>query len=99
MLNVSLTPEAQTFIQKQLSKGKYRFSFRDASRTTDEILLAGLNLLAAREESEQERYAELRRDIEVGLAEAGRGELINGEEVFDRLQGKLQQQREMTAND
>jgi antitoxin ParD1/3/4 len=91
MLNVSLTPEAQTFIQKQLSKGKYR--------STDEILLAGLNLLAAREESEQERYAELRRDIEVGLAEADRGELINGEEVFDRLQGKLQQQREMTAND
>jgi antitoxin ParD1/3/4 len=83
MLNVSLTPEAQTFIQKQLSKGKYR--------STDEILLAGLNLLAAREASEQERYAELRQDIEVGLAEADRGELIDGEDVFDRLQGKLQQ--------
>ena len=91
MLNVSLTPEAQTFIQQQLSTGKYR--------SIDEILLAGLNLLAAREASEQERYAELQRDIEVGLAEANRGELIDGEEVFNRLQRKLQHQREMTAND
>ena len=71
----------------------------DASRTTDEVLLAGLELLAARDASEQVRYAELRREIEVGLAEADRGELIDGTEVFERLQRKLQQQRQMNAND
>ena len=71
----------------------------DASRTTDEVLLAGLKLLAARDASEQVRYAELRREIEVGLAEADRGELIDGTEVFERLQRKLQQQRQMNAND
>ena len=91
MLNVSLTPEAQTFIQKQLANGKYR--------STDEVLLAGLELLAAKDASEQARYAELRREIEVGLAEANRGELIDGAEVFDRLQRKLQQQRQMNTND
>ena len=91
MLNVSLTPEAQTFIQKQLANGKYR--------STDEVLLAGLELLAAKDASEQARYAELRREIEVGLAEAKRGELIDGAEVFDRLQQKLQQQRQMNTND
>ena len=48
----------------------------DASRTTDGVLLAGLELLAARDASEQVRYAELRREIEVGLAEADRGELM-----------------------
>ena len=77
MLNVSLTPEAQTFIQQQLSAGKYR--------STDKVLLAGLNLLAAKDASEQERFAELRREIEIGLSEADRGELIDGEEVFESL--------------
>ena len=91
MLNVSLTPEAQTFIQQQLANGKYR--------STDEVLLAGLELLAARDASEQTRYAELRREIDVGLAEAERGELIDGAEVFERLQRKLQQQRQMNPND
>ena len=85
MLNVSLTPEAQTFIQQQLTNGKYR--------STDEVLLAGLELLAAKDASEQVRYADLRREIEVGLAEAERGELIDGTEVFERLQRKLQQRR------
>ena len=91
MLNVSLTPEAQTFIQQQLANGKYR--------STDEVLLAGLELLAARDASEQTRYVELRREIDVGLAEAERGELIDGAEVFERLQRKLQQQRQMNPND
>ena len=91
MLNVSLTPAAQAFLQEQLARGKYQ--------TIDEIMLAGLDLLAAREASEQERYAELRREIEVGLAEANRGDLIDGEKVFDRLRKKLQQKREMSAND
>ncbi len=90
MLNISLTPEAQTFIQKQLSQGKYR--------STDEIVLAGLELLATKDASEQSRYAQLRQEIEIGLVEAERGDLLDGEEVFNRLQRKLQQQREISAD-
>ncbi len=86
MLNVSLTPEAQTFIQQQLANGKYR--------STDEVLLAGLELLATKDASEQARYAQLRQDIDVGLAEAEAGKLIDGEELFGRLRQKLQQQRQ-----
>jgi antitoxin ParD1/3/4 len=51
MLNVSLTPEAQTFIEEQLANGKYR--------STDEILLAGLELLAANDARDRATYAEL----------------------------------------
>jgi antitoxin ParD1/3/4 len=91
MLNVSLTPEAQTFIEEQLANGRYR--------STDEVLLAGLELLAAKDASEKARYAQLRQDIDVGLAEAAAGELIDGEEVFARLQQKLQQKRQMRSND
>jgi antitoxin ParD1/3/4 len=85
MLNVSLTPAAQTFIQEQLDRGKYG--------SIDEILLAGLELLAAKDAADKSRYEELRRDIEIGLAEANRGELIDGEELFERLRQKSQQRR------
>ncbi len=85
MLNVPLTPAAQTFIQDQLDRGKYG--------SIDEILLAGLELLAAKDAIEKARYDELRRDIEIGLAEAERGELIDGEELFERLRQKSQQRR------
>jgi antitoxin ParD1/3/4 len=91
MLNVSLTPEAQTFIEEQLANGKYR--------STDEVLLAGLELLAAKDARDRARYTELKQEIEVGLAEAEAGNLIDGEELFDRLRQKLQQQRQMKAND
>ena len=85
MLNVSLTAAAQTFIQEQLDRGTYN--------SIDEILLAGLELLAAKDAAQKVRYDELRRDIEIGIAEADRGELIDGEELFERLRQKSQQRR------
>ena len=81
MLNISLTPAAQTFIQEQLDRGKYR--------SIDEILLAGLELLAAKDTVEKDRYKQLRHDIEIGLAEAERGELVDGVELFARLRQNL----------
>jgi antitoxin ParD1/3/4 len=84
MLNISLTPAAQTFIQEQLDRGKYG--------SIDEILLAGLELLVAKDVAEKARYGELQQDIEIGLSEAARGELVDGEELFERLRQKLQQQ-------
>jgi antitoxin ParD1/3/4 len=92
MILEDLTPEVQTFVREELASGRYQ--------TIDELLLAGLNLLASQSDSNQyqARYAKLRQDIEVGLAEADRGELIDADAVFDRLRQKLQQQREMTSN-
>jgi antitoxin ParD1/3/4 len=92
MILEDLTPEVQTFVREELASGRYQ--------TIDELLLAGLNLLASQSGSNQyqSRYAKLRQDIEVGLAEADRGELIDADVVFDRLRQKLQQQREMTSN-
>jgi antitoxin ParD1/3/4 len=91
MILEELTPEVQTFVQEQLASGKYQ--------TIDELLVAGLQLLAAQSVDQyQHRYAKLRQDIEVGLAEADRGELIDGTEVFDQLRQKLQQQREIKEN-
>lgn len=85
MLNISLTPAAQTFIKEQLDRGKYR--------SIDEILLAGLELLAEKDTVEKDRYEQLRHDIEIGLAEAEQGELVDGVELFARLKQKFQQQQ------
>ena len=41
----------------------------------------------------QGRLAELRHEIQIGLDASARGEVIEGAELFDRLQSKLQQQR------
>ncbi len=41
----------------------------------------------------QGRLSELRHEIQIGLAASARGEVIDGVELFDRLQSKLQQQR------
>jgi len=41
----------------------------------------------------QGKLAELRHEIQIGLDASARGEVIEGAELFDRLQTKLQQQR------
>ncbi|MEL6602762.1 MAG: hypothetical protein AAFP20_05985 [Cyanobacteria bacterium J06614_10] len=40
------------------------------------------------------RYEELRQVVSAGVAAANRGELIDSERVFDRLQRKLDQKRQ-----
>ncbi|MBW4621218.1 MAG: type II toxin-antitoxin system ParD family antitoxin [Cyanosarcina radialis HA8281-LM2] len=80
-----LTPELEEFVQTQIDSGKYA--------STDEVIIAGLKLLEERERIYKGRFEELQKDILVGLAEAERGELIDGEQVFQDLQNKLTQRR------
>jgi antitoxin ParD1/3/4 len=78
---LALTPELEQFIQNQVAIGKYA--------SADEVLIAGLKLLEEREHLYQGRFEELRREIMVGVEEADRGELIDGETVFHNLREKL----------
>lgn len=41
----------------------------------------------------QGKLAALRQEIQIGLDASARGEVIDGEELFARLQSKLEQQR------
>jgi antitoxin ParD1/3/4 len=79
----ALTPELEKFIQNQVAIGKYA--------SADEVLIAGLKLLEEREHLYQGRFEELQREIMVGIEEADRGELIDGETVFHNLREKLEQ--------
>lgn len=84
-MNVSLTPELEQFIHSQVESGKYA--------SANEVIRAGLGLLAEREHIYKGRFEELQREIMLGVEASDRGEVVDGETVFRELQQKLQQHR------
>lgn len=80
-LNVSLTPELEKFVEARVASGRYL--------SASEVVREGLRLLEEREVSRQTALDEVRRKISVGLEQAERGELFDGEEVFREVLGKL----------
>ena len=76
-MNISLKPEHEHFIRSQIGTGQYTSS--------DEVINAAFKLLAAREQ----QISELRRQIVVGTEQIAKGQVTDGEIVFDRLQAKI----------
>ena len=76
-MNISLTPELESFVDSRVASGRYQ--------SASEVVRAGLRLL---EQDEQEREAaltEVRQKIQLGLDQIRRGEVFDGEAVFDEL--------------
>ncbi|MGI2904578.1 type II toxin-antitoxin system ParD family antitoxin [Tolypothrix sp. VBCCA 56010] len=88
-MNISFTPELEQFIQSQVASGKYA--------STEKVIVAGIKLLEERECIYQGRFEELQREIMVGVEASERGEIIDGETVFQQLKQKLQQRRQQTG--
>lgn len=76
-MNVSLTPELIRFVEEKLESGLYH--------SQSEVIRAGLRLLKERDQLHEMRLTALRQDVAIGLAQAHRGELLPGEEVFEEL--------------
>lgn len=76
-MNVSLTPELERLVTEKVESGMYT--------TASEVVREGLRLLQERDELRRARLEELRREIARGVAQADRGELIDGEQVFREL--------------
>jgi antitoxin ParD1/3/4 len=76
-LNVSLTPELEAFVASRVASGRYE--------SASEVVRAALRLLEAEEGEREAARAEVRRKIEVGLEQIRRGEVFDGEAVFDEL--------------
>ena len=86
-MNVSLTPELEAFVQKKLETGSYG--------SQSEVVREGLRLLMERDQLFEARLADLRREIAIGVEQADRGEVVDGEVAFERLRAK--RQREASA--
>ena len=76
-MTVTLSPELERFIERQISSGRYGSS--------EEVIREALRLLEERN-SRESAQNEVRRKIAVGLEQARRGELLDGEEVFAELE-------------
>ena len=87
-VNVSITPELDAFIQERVKSGRYQ--------TTSEVVREALRLLE-RHEQEREAFQRLKAKLGRGAAQAERGELMDGDEVFDELREMIQERRRAKA--
>ena len=76
-MNVHLTPELKQLVEDRVASGRYS--------SASEVIRAGLRLL----EEEEKWRADVRQKIAEGMAQAKAGQLVDGEEVFDRLESEL----------
>ncbi len=76
-LNVSLTPELGDFVETRVASGRYQ--------TASEVIREGLRLLEERENTREVALAELRAQLRRGIEQADRGELLDGDNVFEEI--------------
>ena len=85
-MDVSLTPELERRIAEKVQSGLYP--------TASEVVREGLRLLFAREEAEQERTARWQTEIQEGLDELDRGELLPLESAFAEARARVAAHRQ-----
>lgn len=73
-MNVNLGPVLDQFVAGMLETGLYQ--------SQSEVIRDGLRLLMEREQLKRLRLQDLRNDIAVRVAEADRGEFVDGAELF-----------------
>jgi antitoxin ParD1/3/4 len=84
-VNVSLTPELDAFLQSRVRSGRYQ--------TSSEVVREALRLLQHQEKQRDVSLRELRAKLKRGAAQAERGELLDGDTVFDELRGLIEERR------
>jgi len=76
-VNISLTPELGAFLRSRVKSGRYQ--------TTSEVVREALRLLQYQEKERKESLRQLKAKLQRGAAQAERGELLDGQEVFQEL--------------
>lgn len=84
-VNVSITPELDSFLQSRVKSGRYQ--------TTSEVVREALRLLERQEQEREETLKQLKAKLDRGAGQAERGEVIDGDEVFDELREMIQERR------
>jgi antitoxin ParD1/3/4 len=82
-VNVSLTPELERLVNEKVESGMYT--------SASEVMREALRLLNERDQMRAHRLAELKRNIAIGVEQSKRGDVVDGEELFEQL---LQETRE-----
>ncbi len=77
-MNVSLTPELEQLVTAKVASGRYQ--------SASEVFREALRLLEDQDRLREMRLEEVRKQIAAGLEQAKRGELVDGEQVFEKLE-------------
>jgi antitoxin ParD1/3/4 len=81
-MKITLQPEQEKLLRSRLESGKYG--------SIEQIIDEALRLLAERDDRESDpRVEELRRQIAIATEQIVKGQVTDGEIVFDRLREKL----------
>jgi antitoxin ParD1/3/4 len=66
-MNVSLTPELEQYVSGKVQSGLYH--------SASEVIREGLRLLKEKDDVRQRKLEELRREIQIGIDQADRGQV------------------------
>jgi antitoxin ParD1/3/4 len=80
-MNVPLTPELKQLMEYKVKSGRYQYA--------SEVIREALRLLELRDQAFTLRTDEIGSQIEEGWQAAKRGELTDGDHVFDRMDAEL----------
>jgi|WetSurMetagenome_2_1015567.scaffolds.fasta_scaffold1982480_1 antitoxin ParD1/3/4 len=72
-MNVSLTPELEKYIQKQVASQRYQ--------TASEVVRQAVRLMQQEEAYEKAKLEALRHDVQIGLDEPAQGRHIEGKDL------------------
>ena len=79
---IQLTPEFEQLIENKVKSGPYK--------SASEVIAEALRLLEQRDRIFADNKDGVRAKIEQGWQSAQRGELVDGDEVFDRIDAELE---------
>jgi len=77
---ITLTAELERFVTERMSRGRYS--------SPEKVIEEGLKLIQMKEDYER-RLAELRKDLQIGLDQISRGEVVDGKEAINRIREKI----------
>ncbi len=84
-MNVTLSPDLEQIVNRRLATG--------LNHSVGEVIREALRLLQEQDQLLELRLEELRREINLGLAQLRNGEGIPGEQVFEELKQMGEQYR------
>jgi antitoxin ParD1/3/4 len=82
-MQVSLPPEVEALLQRQLNSGKYQNAI--------EVIVAGIKLLEQQEDIYQGRLSELQQEARIGLEASQQGKVVDGLTAMNQIRDNLRQ--------
>jgi len=82
-MNISLTPELETLVLDKVKTGLYN--------SASEVIREALRLLKEHDQLQEIKFKELKREIQIGIEQSKKGQVVSEEEVLARIAKRKKQ--------